>query len=189
MKNRILSSIALLAILIPCLILGGLPFAILVAFAGTLSLYEIIKIVKTNYNIPLYIEIINYVILLFFILNNTSGTNVYSVVDYRIISTLILADLAPLVFINNKNTYSLNTAFFLIGVVLFLGISFNIGVVLRNTGIYSMIYLFLITICNDSFAYLTGLTNIHLAVLINFSKASLFCSLSICIYSLVNFSL
>ena len=73
----ILSSIALLAILIPCLIVGGLPFAILVALAGTLSLYEIIKIVKTNYNIPLYIEIINYVILLFFILNNTSGTNIY----------------------------------------------------------------------------------------------------------------
>ena len=157
MKDRILSSIALLLVLIPCLIVGGLPFAILVALVGSLSLYELIKIIKTNNNIPLYIEIINYVILLFFILNNVSGTNIYSVVDYRIISALILANLAPLVFINNKITYSLNTAFFLIGVVLFLGISFNLGVVLRNTGINTIIYLFLITICNDSFAYLTGL--------------------------------
>jgi len=156
MKERVLSSIALLIILIPCIIVGGIPFAILVALAGLLSLYEVIKVIKSKSNIPLYIEIINYIILAFFILNNFYGGSVYSVIDYKLVSILVLANLVPLVIINNKEKYSLNTAFLLIGVILFLGVSFNLAVILRSSGMASIIYIFLITICNDSFAYITG---------------------------------
>ena len=156
MKERVLSSVALLAILIPCIIVGGIPFAVLVAFAGLLSLYEVIKVIKSKSNIPLYIEIINYIILAFFILNNFYGGSVYSVIDYKLVSILVLANLIPLVIINNKEKYSLNTAFLLIGVILFLGVSFNLAVILRSSGMASIIYIFLITICNDSFAYITG---------------------------------
>ncbi len=155
MKDRVISSVVLLLILIPCIIIGDIPFAILVTLAGELSLYELFKVIKTKCNIPLFLEIINYVVLIFFIINNSTGT-VYSLIDYKLISTLLLVNLLPLVLINNKDRYSLNVAFLVIGIILFLGMSFNLAVVLRSSGMASIIYLFLITIFNDSFAYITG---------------------------------
>ena len=157
MKQRTISAILLLLIAVPCLIMGGIPFAFLVITAGVLALRELFKIIKKSSNIPLFIEVINYVILLFFIVNNYSNGGIYSVLDYRLLSSLLLVNLVPLVFINNKNRYSLKDAFLVIGVVLFLGTSFNLAIVLRTSGLKEIVYLLLITVFNDTFAYLTGM--------------------------------
>lgn len=157
MKQRLISAIVLLLILIPCLYIGGIPYILLVMFAGLAGLYEIIKIIKTKNSIPLFIELVNYIILIFFIINNYSGGSIYSVIDYKLISTLILVNLIPLVLVDDKEKYNLSSAFILIGLVLFLGISFNLAVILRAHSVHSIIYIFLITIFNDSFAYVTGM--------------------------------
>ena len=157
MKERTISAILLLLIAIPCLVIGNIPFALLVIAAGVLALRELFKIIKKSSNIPLFIEVINYVILLFFIVNNYSKGGIYSLLDYRLLSSLLLVNLVPLVFINNKNRYSLKDAFLVIGVVLFLGTSFNLAIVLRTSGLKEIVYLLLITVFNDTFAYLTGM--------------------------------
>ncbi len=157
MKKRLISAVVLLLILIPCLVVGGITFTLLVLLAGLCGLYEIIKIIKTKSNIPLFVELLNYIVLVFFIINNNTTGNFYSIIDYKLISTLILVNLIPLVIIDDKEKYNLFTAFVLIGLVLFLGTSFNLAVILRNNGVHSILYILLITIFNDSFAYITGM--------------------------------
>jgi phosphatidate cytidylyltransferase len=157
MKQRTISAIFILLLAVPCLILGNIPFALLVIVAGLLGLREFFKIIKKSSNIPLFIEVINYVILLFFIVNNYSNGGIYSILDYRLISSLLLLNLVPLVFINDKNKYSLKDAFLVIGIVLFLGTSFNLAIILRSSGFKEIVYLLLITVCNDTFAYITGM--------------------------------
>jgi len=69
---------------------------------------------------------------------------------------LILVNLSPLVFINDKDKYGINDALFLIGATLFIGLTFNLLVLLRSYSLNYVIYIFLITIFTDTFAYITG---------------------------------
>ena len=61
-----------------------------------------------------------------------------------------------LVFINNQEKYNYKDAFYLMGITLFIGISFNNFLHIRNKDIYLLIYLLLITTVTDSFALFTG---------------------------------
>ena len=63
----------------------------------------------------------------------------------------------PMVFINDTKKYNLNDALFLVGSILFVGLSFNLLMVTRNISISYIIYLFLITIITDTFALFTGM--------------------------------
>lgn len=157
MKERTISAILLLMIALPCLIIGNIPFAILVIVAGVLGLRELFNIIKTTSHIPLFIEIINYITLVFLIVSNYEGGSFFSTIDYRTTSFLLMVNLLPLVFIDNKDKYSLKDAFLVIGIVLFFGITFNLAIILRAGGFKEILYLLLITIFNDTFAYITGM--------------------------------
>ena len=157
MKKRLISAVVLLLILVPCLYVGGIAFTLLVLLAGLIGLYEIVKIIKTKNNVPLFIELLNYVVLVFFIINNYGGGTYNSIIDYKLISSLLLVNLIPLVIVDDKEKFNLQTAFTLIGLVLFLGTSFNLAVIFRNNSVHSIMYILLITIFNDSFAYITGM--------------------------------
>ncbi len=71
-------------------------------------------------------------------------------------SGLIFIFLAPMILINDSKKYNLNDALFLIGSTLFIGLSFNLLIIVRNFDINYIIYLLLITTITDTFALLTG---------------------------------
>lgn len=156
MKTRIISAIVLLAIFIPLLILGGMPFAILMALLSVLSLHELLKVRRKVSIIPFSIELYSYILVAFFTLNNLNQSYVFYMLDYRLMAFLILVNLAPLVFINDKEKYNLTDALFLIGSTLFIGLTFNLLVLIRDYNIHYIIYLFLITTITDTFALITG---------------------------------
>ena len=52
--------------------------------------------------------------------------------------------------------YNLNDALFLTASTLFIGLSFNLLILLRNFSLDYVIYLFIISIITDTFAYITG---------------------------------
>jgi phosphatidate cytidylyltransferase len=64
--------------------------------------------------------------------------------------------LTPMVFINNSKKYNLNDALFLIAATQFIGLSFNLLILLRNFSLNYVIYIFLIAIMTDTFALVTG---------------------------------
>lgn len=156
MKTRITSALVLLVIFIPFLLLGGLPFAMLMAVLSVLSLYELLATRHKIRKIPSTIELYSYILVLFLTLNNYNSADVFYMVDYKLLAFLIMINLSPLVFINNKDKYNLTDALFLIGATLFVGLTFNLLVLIRSYDISYIVYLFLITTMTDTFAFFTG---------------------------------
>jgi phosphatidate cytidylyltransferase len=69
---------------------------------------------------------------------------------------MIFAFILPVVFINNDKKYSVDDALFMMGATLFIGISMNLLILIRNFSLLYIIYIFLITIMTDTFALITG---------------------------------
>lgn len=156
MKTRILSAIILLAIFIPVLITGGDIFAILMGIMAIGGLYELIKIRESKNEFPFMMKIFAYLLVLFFTLFNFESTYFTYNVDYRVMTFIIFAFLIPIIFINDNKKYNINDALFLISSTLFIGMSFNLAIIIRNYDLMYLVYILLITAVTDTFALVTG---------------------------------
>ena len=162
MKQRIISAIVLLAIFIPILLLGGLPYAILMTMISWIGLYEILNARKKKKQFPFIMKVLSYIMVTFFVITNYQAgianflDRFLFYLDYRVMALLIFAYIVPIVFINNNKKYNLNDALFLIGSTLFIGVSFSLLISIRLLDLNYIIYIFLIAIITDTFALLTG---------------------------------
>lgn len=156
MKLRIISAILLIVIFIPFLLIGEKPFAIFMAILGVAGLYEFIKVRESKNKFPTFLKLIAYIIVLGLSLHNLNSIDFQFKFDYRVMSSLIFIFLIPMIFINDFKKYNLSDALFLIGTTLFIGLSFNLIIIVRNYDINYIIYLLLITTITDSFALITG---------------------------------
>ena len=157
MKTRIISAAVVLAISIPLLILGGIWFELAMILVSLLGLKEFMDIKATKKDIPAFVKFIAYMIMFVVMLNHIGTTQLSFSLDYRLLAGLFICFLLPTVLYHDKEKYSVNDAFYLIGGVLFLSISFSLLLIMRNTSLMLTIYLFLITIVTDTYAYFTGL--------------------------------
>lgn len=156
MKNRILSAIVMLSIFVPILLIGGKPFSILMTLLAVIGLHELIRVRETKKEFPRLIKIAAYIMVIFFAFSNFDSIEFINTVDFRIMSLIIFIFLAPMVLLNDTKRYNLNDALFIIGSLLFIGLSFNLIIITRNFDIHYIIYLFIITVITDTFAYITG---------------------------------
>ncbi len=156
MKTRIISAIVALLIFIPIFIKGGMIFDVAVFVLAVLGLKEFLDVKKSKKEMPFFIEFISYISLGLIIFFNSSNNYMLSV-DYRMIAGLFLTFLVPTVLYHDRSLYSINDAFYLIGGVFFLGISFSLFTLLRNEGMEILLYLLLISIFTDTFAYFVGM--------------------------------
>ncbi len=157
MKKRILSAIVLILVFVPFLIIGGEAFAVFMALLSIGGLYELIHVRESKKEFPMIVKIFAYLIVSFFTLRNINSIVFEFNLDYRVMSLIIFAFLFPIVFINDNKKYNLNDALFLVGAVLFVGLSFNLITIVRNFDITYIIYLLLITTITDTFALFTGM--------------------------------
>ena len=150
MKKRIISAIIMSLIFIPLLLIGNLPFVIFVTILGIGAVYELLKLKP---NLPLIIKILTYIeTILLILMDKLKFTNNISL----ILIIMLLVNLSLLVFIDDKDKYNYKDAFYLLGLVLFLGLSFRNFIYLRDDSLYILVYLLLITVVTDSFALFTG---------------------------------
>ena len=156
MTKKILGAIILIAIFVPFLIIGELPFTILMSVLSIFGLYELLKVRETKKKFPLVLKIFAYLLTCYFCLYNTNSIEFINKFDYRVMAGIIFLFISPIVFINNNEEYNINDALFLIGSVLFIGLSFNLIIITRNYDITYVIYLLLITTITDTFALFTG---------------------------------
>ena len=157
MTKKILGAIILIAIFVPFLIIGELPFTILMSVLSIFGLYELLKVRETKKKFPLVLKIFAYLLTCYFCLYNTNSIEFINKFDYRVMSGIIFLFISLIVFINNNEEYNINDALFLIGSVLFIGLSFNLIIITRNYDITYIIYLLLITTITDTFALFTGM--------------------------------
>lgn len=156
MKNRVLSAIVMLIIFVPLLLIGGKPFAILMTLLSVIGLRELIKVRETKKEFPRLIKFSAYLMVMFFAFSNFYSVEFVTSIDFRMMSLMIFIFLSPMVLLNDTKRYNLNDALFIIGSTLFIGLSFNLIIITRNFDIHYIIYLFIITVITDTFAYITG---------------------------------
>ena len=156
MKVRIISAIVLIVLFVPLLIVGDVPFTILMAVLSIGGLYELLHVRESKKKFPLILKLFAYILVVAFCTYNFDSIEFQSQFDYRVMALLLFTFLAPIVFINDSSKYNFEDAVFLIASLLFIGLSLNLIVVTRNFDINYIIYLLMITIMSDTFALVTG---------------------------------
>lgn len=156
MKTRVISAIFILAVFIPFMILGGTPFASFMLVLGLLGLWELLKLKRGEKELPFIIEVLAYLMVSFLILSNYDSKDLSFVMDYRVLSFLVFAFIMPIVIVDEDKKYNLSDAFFMIGSILFIGLSFNLMILVRNYSLMALVYFFVITVITDTFAFITG---------------------------------
>ena len=147
MKKRVISALIALALCLPIIIIGGNIFKYGVLVIGLLAVREILKVTMGN-KLPLIIKYFCYLFTTLLILINKSGF-------YISLYILVLVFTSSLILFNNEKKYNVVDCFILIGMIVLLGIGFN-GFVVVRSNLMIFIYLFLISIFTDTYAYLGG---------------------------------
>ena len=155
LKTRLISAFFMILMAVPILLFGGLPFKLLVVLLGCISLYELLIIRENEKKFPLILKIFSFIILgviMYFSNNNTM--NYY--INYKFLVLVFGFIFLPVVFINDNSKYNINDALFLIGSIVFLGITFSSLIIIREGSLNYFIFLLLITIFTDTFALISG---------------------------------
>ena len=157
MKKRVISACIILAVLIPLIIVGKEPFEIFCVIMALCSMHELIRVRKNKKDFPLLLKIFAYLLVAFLTMNNAGSADFNYSIDYKVMSFIIFAFFLPMIFVNDHKKYNLNDVLFLVGSTLFLGLSYNLLMIVRNNDITYIIYLLLITFVTDTFAYFSGM--------------------------------
>lgn len=147
----------MIAICIPFLLIGGVPFRIGVALLGVMGYKEILDL-KGSKNYPIPVVVLGLFVLLLMVFSNRDIAYGTIGLDYKYIAIGFLLMYAPIVFFKDtKKKYTTAEAFKLTSFVMFLGLFLNL---ISNLYIYERSYFFLIillAIFTDTFAYVTGM--------------------------------
>ena len=152
MKKRILGAFIVVAVLVTSIILGELPFSLVVAVSALFGLKELIDIKYEKQDINL-VKFLSGIFLMLFLLNNI----IYKINDKVLIILPILGLIVPMIFYNDKNKYNINDAFYFLGIIYFLAFSFGTIIEMREVSIYKCIYIFIISFMTDTYAYIGGM--------------------------------
>ena len=156
MKTRIISAIVMCLIIIPILVIGGMPFKILAVLLSAMSMYEVINARAKKSKIPLFLRVLSYILIGTFVF---IGTGVYSVnyeLIYKILIVIFLLYFIPVVFVNDTNKFSVTDSLYVLGFTIFLGVAYNSFVLISGIDFKYLFYIILVTTMTDSFAYFTG---------------------------------
>lgn len=157
MKQRVISAIVVLAIVIPIIWVGGVLFQVGVALIGLVGLYELLKLKDSSKKIPTLVKGISAFSFLYIVLNSSIFNAAEFTLDVKALAIIIIFLLSPIVFYGDNKKYNVEDALFILGSVFFLGMAFNYLVVVRMTNLNYLICLLLLTIFTDTFALIVGM--------------------------------
>lgn len=155
MKQRIISAIIVLMVVVPLIIMGSYPYYVGIAIISLISYFEIIQVREKEKKINNYVKIITSISYLFIVLSSCVNNNSFNI-DYRLFILNLFVCFLPLIVFSKKE-YDAEDALVLTALTMFLGISFNFLITIRNMDILYLLYVVIITIVSDSFALLFGM--------------------------------
>ncbi len=152
MKKRTISAVILIAVLLPIVIYGGKTFAFAV---GLISLYAA-KEINDIYKYPFLIRLIVYFQILTLTFSNFDSSTIMFGLNYEKLSILLLMVLIPIIFYQVNGKYTIDDAFKLLGFIILLGLGLNYFILIRDINLKYFLYMILIPIMTDTFAYIGG---------------------------------
>ena len=150
MKQRIISAIIAIAIVIPLFIIGGVVFKVGVAILAALSFLETLTLKESHKPYPGFIKVIGFLCLEMFVLCVHDPNYIF-----LIISTMLLALTIPTIF-DKKDKYTTKEALHLIGTIIILGVIFNLIISMFDASKWLFLYFVLIAALTDTFAMVIG---------------------------------
>ena len=148
MKQRIITAIVLVAVFLPCVIVSGIPFKIMMAFIGVMATYELLSITKEpKPHIYLYAVLGIYILTSIFMPKGLLVPNTYIVIYMIVLLTLGIFD-AGMPFLRISYYFTGAT---LVSLGLHAVYYFRTALDLRY-----VIFLALATLGADTFAYFVG---------------------------------
>lgn len=157
MKQRVISAIIMIALIIPIFLIGGNVFNIAILLIAMLGLKEYLDIKETKKELPIFIKLVGYLFIPLILFSLNVNSNLEMIVDFRVITALFMFLLLPVVLYHNRETYSINDANYVFMGVMFLGIAMSLFNTYFEMNRNLLLYLILITVMTDTFAYITGM--------------------------------
>ena len=154
MKSRVVGAFILLVLLVGSLLISKEAFALVILVGAILGYRELmnIKFGKKENNFEI-VRFIGYVCLILIVLNS-----VFHELDSRMLFVIPMLGLTiPIVIYNDSKRYNINDALFIIGVVMFMGLSFNNIIYMNSLDTFKCILIFIIAFITDTYAYIGGL--------------------------------
>ena len=153
MKQRTISAIVLLAIMIGSMLINSKLFGILMlifAVLGFMEFFDIRYDKKKDMNL---IKLLGVICLLLIAMNNT-----FYKIDMNIVVLIPLLVLSlPIIFYNDNKLYNITDALYVLGIVYFLGFAFGNIIYMGDTSLVKCIFIFIIAFITDTYAYIGGM--------------------------------
>ncbi len=154
MKSRTLGATILLAILIISLLVGYEVFSFIMLVCAIFGYRELMNIrFKDKYNNLDTVRFFGYASIVLIVWNNVF----YELDDKLTLIIPMLCLTIPIIFYNDGKKYNINDALYILGVILFIGFSFNNIIYMDKLDIHKCILIFVLSFATDTYAYISGL--------------------------------
>jgi len=152
MRLRTIGAAILLVVLIGSIMIGYEAFSLVMLVCAIIGYGELINI-KYNKDKNLdMIRLIGGISLVLLVLNETF----FNINNEALFLVPMLGLTIPIVFYNDSKRYNIQDAFFIMGVVFFLGFAFHNIIYMAKIDVYKCILIFLIAFITDTYAYISG---------------------------------
>lgn len=153
MKTRTISAVVLMIILVGSIMLGYEAFGLVMLVSAIMGYHELIhiKYEEKGKDIDI-IRLIGVICLILLVLNETF----FKLNDELLLIVPMLGFTIPIVIYNDNKRYNINDAFFIMGVVFFLGFAFHNIIYMAKADVYKCVFTFLIAFVTDTYAYIGG---------------------------------
>ena len=153
MKQRTISAIILLIIMIGSILINSKLFGVLMLLFSVIGYKEFFEIRYNEKNKKLnLIKLLGMICLLIIAMNNT-----FYKLDLNIVVLIPLFVLSlPIVFYNDSKLYNITDALYNLGIVYFLGFSFGNIIYMADSSLVRCIFIFIIAFITDTYAYIGG---------------------------------
>ena len=153
MKQRTISAIILLIVMIGSMIIDSKLFGILMLIFSVIGFREFFDIRYKEKNNKLnLIKLLGIICVVLIAMNNT-----FYKLDINVMVLLPLLILSmPIVFYNDSKLYNITDALYTLGIVYFLGFSFGNIIYMGDTSLIKCIFIFIIAFITDTYAYIGG---------------------------------
>jgi phosphatidate cytidylyltransferase len=153
MKQRTISAVILLAIMVGSLLINSKLFGVLMLIFSVIGFMEFFDVRYKEKNKKLdLIKMLCIICLLIIGMNNTFYKLELNIVV--LIPLLVLS--MPIVFYNDSKLYNITDALYSLGIVYFLGFSFGNIIYMADVSIVKCIFIFIIAFITDTYAYIGG---------------------------------
>lgn len=156
MKQRIITAIVAIALFLPILIYGNIPFLILIYAMATIGLYELLKMKK----MPLMtISSLLSFLLVWILLIPDRYSSFFDMIQYdKMDIVIIIAFLLLVITVISKNAFTFDDAAFLLLSSLYIGVAFYYFFGTRDVenGLLTMLFVLITIWVTDSGAYFVG---------------------------------